>query len=137
MLCSSLLRLLHKSGIDALLAPAIYWSDKSEPMETEPTSQPPLCLPADCSIAGIRAVYELIRKSLRLQHQLEIDCSGVDKADLTSVQLLLSATRITDGRDRRVRLTAFSQHLRSTFQRAGISGSTMPNQTSAETDEAK
>jgi phospholipid transport system transporter-binding protein len=106
-------------------------------METESTPQPPLRLPADCSIAGIRAVYELIRKSLRPQHQLEIDCSGVDKADVTSVQLLLSAIRATDGQHRRVRLTAFSENLRNTFQRAGISRSAMPSQQSAEPNEAK
>jgi phospholipid transport system transporter-binding protein len=109
----------------------------SEPMESESTPQPPLRLPADCSISGIRAVYELIRKSLTHQRQLEIDCSGVDKADVTSVQLLLSAIQSTDGGDRRVRLTAFSQHLKSTFQRAGIPRSAMPNQPSAEPNEAK
>ena len=106
-------------------------------MEAESTSQPPLRLPADCSIAAIRAVYELIRKSLTLPHPLEIDCSGVDKSDVTSVQLLLSAIRITDDGDRRVTLTAFSQHLKNTFQRAGIARSAMPSQPSAEPNEAK
>jgi phospholipid transport system transporter-binding protein len=105
-------------------------------MEPEPTSQP-LRLPADCSIAGIRAVYELIRKSLTHRRQLEIDCSGVDKADVTSVQLLLSAASTKDDRGRRVSLTAFSQNLTSTFQRAGISAGAIPNQRSAEPDEAK
>ena len=72
-------------------------------MESEPAPQPPLRLPADCSISGIRAVYELIRKSLTHQRQLEIDCSHVDKADVTSVQLLLSAIQVADGGDRRRR----------------------------------
>jgi phospholipid transport system transporter-binding protein len=105
-------------------------------METESTSQQPLRLPADCSISGIRAVYELIRKSLKLAHPLEIDCSGVDKADVTSVQLLLSATRTADHQGRRVNLTAFSQHLKNTFRRAGISDSAISDQASVEPSES-
>lgn len=60
-------------------------------MEIEPSAQRQLRLPADCSIAGIRAVYDLIRQSLNLHPELEVDCSAVDKADVTSVQLLISA----------------------------------------------
>jgi phospholipid transport system transporter-binding protein len=104
-------------------------------MDIESTS-PPLRLPADCSISGIRAVYELIRRSLKLQHQLEIDCSSVDKADVTSVQLLLSATRTADEQGRRVNLTAVSPILRNTFQRAGVSTGAMSNRPSAEQNES-
>jgi phospholipid transport system transporter-binding protein len=103
----------------------------------ESTSPAPLCLPADCSIAGIREVYELIRSSLALRHQLEIDCSGVDKADITSVQLLLSATRTADDRGRRVNLTALSPSLENTFQRAGISSSAITTTPVAQPNEVK
>jgi ABC-type transporter Mla MlaB component len=103
-------------------------------MEIESTK--PLRLPADCSISGIRAVYELIRKSLTLQHGLEIDCSGVDKADVTSIQLLLSATRTAGEQGRRVNLTAFSQSLKNTFQRAGISSGAVSDRPSTEPNEA-
>jgi phospholipid transport system transporter-binding protein len=96
------------------------------------STPPPLRLPADCSISGIRAVYELIRKSLKLQHKLEIDCSSVDKADVTSVQLLLSATRTANEQGRRVNLTAVSQTLRNTFQRAGVSTGAISDLPSAE-----
>jgi ABC-type transporter Mla MlaB component len=97
---------------------------------------PLLRLPADCSISGIRAVYELIRKSLKLQHQLEIDCSSVDKADVTSVQLLLSATRTADEQGRRVNLTAVSQTFKNTFQRAGVSTGAISNRPSTEQSES-
>jgi ABC-type transporter Mla MlaB component len=92
----------------------------------------PLRLPADFSISGIRAVYDLIRDSLKLQQQLEIDGSSVDKADVTSVQLLLSATRTADDQGRRVSLTAVSQALRNTFQRAGIACSATAGRSSNE-----
>jgi ABC-type transporter Mla MlaB component len=137
MLCVSLLGFHRKFKADVFPAPVIHLSDTSEPMETEPTSQPPLRLPADCSIAGIRAAYDLIRHALRLSHPLEIDCSGVDRADVTAVQLLLSATRPAGGGDPRVRLTAFSQHLKTTFQRAGISRGAMQSWLSAGPNEAK
>ena len=52
-----------------------------------------LRLPADCSIAAIRNVYELIREAFGRQERLEIDCSSVDKADVTSIQLLLSTAK--------------------------------------------
>ena len=55
-----------------------------------------LRLPADCSIAAIRSVYDLIREAFGRQDRLEIDCSSVDKADVTSIQLLLSAAKTGD-----------------------------------------
>ena len=59
---------------------------------TEPR-RPPLRLPHDCSIAANRGVYDLIREAFSRQDSLEIDCSSVAKADVTSIQLLLSTTK--------------------------------------------
>jgi len=84
-----------------------------------------LRLPADCSIAAIRSVYSLIRDAFGRPEKLEIDCSGVDKADVTSVQLLLSTAKTADLQGRGIVLTAFSQTLRNTFQRAGFSSDAM------------
>jgi ABC-type transporter Mla MlaB component len=91
-------------------------------------SEPPqlLRLPADCSIGGIRLVYDLICKALTGQSRLEIDCSGVDKADVTSVQLLLSTAKTARHLGNRVSLTAISDVLRSAIQRAGASSRAMP-----------
>ena len=96
-----------------------------------------LRLPADCSIAAIRSVYDLIREAFGRQDRLEIDCSSVDKADLTSVQLLLSATRTADEQGRRLSLNAFSQTLRTTFQRAGVSTGAMSDRPSTEQNESR
>jgi anti-anti-sigma regulatory factor len=84
-----------------------------------------LRLPADCSIAAIRGVYDLIIDAFRRQDKLEIDASNVDKADVTSVQLLISTAKTANFMGRRVVLTAVSQTLRNTFQRAGFSSDAM------------
>lgn len=79
-----------------------------------------LRLPADCSIAAIRSVYDLIREAFQKQDSLEIDCSGVAKADVTSIQLLISTAKTGEAQGRPVVLTAFSQSLRNTLRRAGF-----------------
>jgi anti-anti-sigma regulatory factor len=86
-----------------------------------------LRLPSDCSISAIRGVYELIRDAFRQQDRLEIDCSNVDKADVTSIQLLLSTTKTARAQGRSVVLTAISQTLRKTIHRAGFSSDAMIN----------
>jgi len=87
----------------------------------------PLRLPADCSIGGIRAVYDLICKSLNSHSKLELDCSGVDKADVTSVQLLVSTAKSARHVGNAVSLTAISEALRSAIARAGVSSRAMPD----------
>jgi anti-anti-sigma regulatory factor len=87
-----------------------------------------LRLPADCSIAAIRSVYELIREAFGRQDRLEIDCSSVDKADVTSIQLLLSTAKTGEAQGRPVVLTSFSQTLRNTIRRAGFTTDAMIDQ---------
>lgn len=84
-----------------------------------------LRLPADCSIAAIRGVYDLIRDAFNRRDALEIDCSDVAKADVTSIQLLLSTARTGQAQGRPVVLTAFSQTFRNTLGRAGFLGQAM------------
>jgi ABC-type transporter Mla MlaB component len=97
---------------------------------TDPLREPRglLRLPADCSIAAIRGVYDLVRDAFRRQDKLEIDCSDVDKADVTSVQLLISTARTASLEGRPIVLTAVSPTLRNTFQRAGVPADTMIDQ---------
>jgi phospholipid transport system transporter-binding protein len=95
-------------------------------MEIQPEPQQ-LRLPADCSIGGIRLVYDLICKALSAQQKLELDCSAVDKADVTSVQLLLSTAKTARHQGNRVSLTAVSEVLRSAIKRAGVSSRAMPD----------
>jgi phospholipid transport system transporter-binding protein len=103
-------------------------------METLPEL---LRLPADCSIGGIRIVYDLICKALRGQTKLELDCSGVDRADVTSVQLLISTAKTARHQGNRVSLTAVPDVLRSAIERAGVSGRAMPQSHSAQPTEIK
>src|SRR5262245_54051405 len=79
-----------------------------------------LRLPADCSIAAIRGVYDLIREAFSRQDHLEIDCSDVAKADVTSIQLLVSTAKSGQAQGRPVVLTAFSENFRHTLRRAGF-----------------
>jgi ABC-type transporter Mla MlaB component len=88
------------------------------PNPTEPKWS--LRLPADCSIAAIRGIYDLIREAFTRQHSLEIDCSDVAKADVTSIQLLISTAKTGQAQGRSVVLTAFSQSFRNTLRRAGF-----------------
>lgn len=85
-------------------------------------------LPADCSIASIRTAYEMVREASR-QDKVEIDCSAVEKADITAIQLLLSLTKTAQLQGRRISLRAFSQNLRKAIHRAGFaSGGQNPSQ---------
>jgi ABC-type transporter Mla MlaB component len=93
---------------------------------TEPKQS--LRLPADCSIASIRSVHEFVRGLFGRQDRFEIDCSSVDKADVTSIQLLLSMAKTGQAQGRQVTLTAFSQTLRSTLRRAGFATDAMIDQ---------
>jgi ABC-type transporter Mla MlaB component len=93
---------------------------------TEPKQA--LRLPSDCSIASIRSVHELVRDVFDRQDRLEIDCSSVDKADVTSIQLLLSMAKTGLAQGRQVTLTAFSQTLRNTLRRAGFATDAMIDQ---------
>ena len=84
-----------------------------------------LSLPSDCSIGAIRGVHESIREAFSRQDRLEIDCSSVEKADVTSIQLLISTTRTGSVQGRKVVLTAISKALRNTMRRAGFSSDEM------------
>ena len=79
-----------------------------------------LRLPTDCSIAAIRGVHDQIREAFGGQRPFEIDCSDVVKADVTSIQLLLSTTMTGAAQGRSVILKSFSQNFRLILQRAGV-----------------
>ncbi|MFC0242239.1 STAS domain-containing protein [Rhodopseudomonas telluris] len=87
-----------------------------------------LRLPSDFSISSIRGIYEAVREAFSRQGRLEIDCSSVDKADVTSVQLLLSTAKTGEAQGRPVVLTELSQPLRNTIRRAGFSSDAMIDQ---------
>jgi phospholipid transport system transporter-binding protein len=96
-------------------------------MEIQQEPQQSLRLPADCSIGGIRVAYDLLCSALKGQQGLELDCSAVEKADVTSVQLLLSTAKTARHLGNRVSLTAVSAVLRSAIKRAGVAKREMPD----------
>jgi anti-anti-sigma regulatory factor len=87
-----------------------------------------LQLPADCSIAAISDVCDLIREAFGHQDRLEIDCSSVDKADVTSIQLLLSTAKTGRAKGRAVVLTSMSPTMRNAIRRAGFGNEAMIDQ---------
>jgi anti-anti-sigma regulatory factor len=97
-------------------------------MEIESDPFRSLRLPADCSIAGIRDAHDLICTTLGSQDALEIDCSGVEKADVTAVQLLLSTAKTAQQQGCRLNLTAISPALQASIERAGIPSGAMGDQ---------
>jgi anti-anti-sigma regulatory factor len=103
-------------------------------MDNSVDSKWALRLPADCTIAAIRNVYDLVLDAFRRQDKLEIDCSDVNKADVTSIQLLLSTAKTASLQGRPIVLTAVSQALRNTFHRAGVSNEAMDHQFSHKND---
>jgi anti-anti-sigma regulatory factor len=90
----------------------------------------PVRLPADCSIGAIRSTYEMIRDASDRQQRLEIDGSAVEKADITLIQLLLSAVKTAQAQGRQIGLRAFSKTLRQTLQRAGFATTAAPSDAS-------
>jgi ABC-type transporter Mla MlaB component len=106
-------------------------------MEPQQEQHQSLRLPADCSIGGIRVAYDLLCKALNGRKGLELDCSAVEKADVTSVQLLLSTAKTARHLGHRVSLTAVSAVLRSAIKRAGTAKGAMPDCHSAHPTEIK
>ncbi len=96
-------------------------------MEIEHESAQLLRLPADCGIGGIRTVYDLLCKALPGQARLQIDCSGVDKVDVSSVQLLISTAKTARHLGNRVSLTAVPDVLRFAIKRAGVASQAIPD----------
>jgi len=106
-------------------------------MDSQPQRSHSLRLPVDCRIGAIRNVYDAICGALLRSDSVEIDCSGVDKADLTSIQLLLSTTKTAQQQGRQVNLTDISHALELTLQRAGLSHDTLLPDPSHEMDRTK
>ena len=106
-------------------------------MDSQPQPSHSLRLPVDCRIGAIRNVYDAICGALLRNDSVEIDCSGVDKADLTSIQLLLSTTRTAQQQGRQVNLTDISAALELTLQRAGLHNDSLLTHPSAKMDRMK
>lgn len=106
-------------------------------MDSQPQPSHSMRLPEDCSIGAIRNVYDAICNAMLRSDSVEIDCSGVGKADVTSIQLLVSTIKTAQQQGRQVNLTETSRALAQTLQRAGLSSDNLLNHPSSEMDRTK
>jgi len=74
----------------------------------------------ECDVRNVREHHAMILDALRDRDDLGIDASGVEHADITFVQLLVSAAKTGEAARKRVRLVAVSDPLRAAFARAGL-----------------
>jgi anti-anti-sigma regulatory factor len=76
------------------------------------------------TLRTIEATRELLIQNIGKSAQLSLDCSAIDEADISLVQVLISARKTAQQYGTTLRLDAVSDALRSALERAGIPGAT-------------
>lgn len=84
------------------------------------TERSSLTLPVDCRIGASRAQYSALRDAFSASDQIELDAGQVQQADITCLQLLVSAAKTAQAGRKHLRITALSEPLRAAFARAGL-----------------
>lgn len=79
-----------------------------------------LTLGPDCTIRTTRALQGEMIAALAETPALTLDCAGVERADITFVQIVLSAARTADRQAKRLALANLSAVTAAAFQRAGL-----------------
>lgn len=77
-------------------------------------------LPVDCRIGTSRAQYDALRGAFSSGDEIILDAGAVQQADITCLQLLVSALKTAEARRKHLRITAISQPLQDAFARAGL-----------------
>lgn len=80
-----------------------------------------LSMPPDCSIRGVGAVAERMRDLLAAGQPAEIDCANIEAADITFVQLVVSARCSFAARGLRLTIEGASAAVVSAFARTSVS----------------
>lgn len=75
---------------------------------------------ADCTLRHAKATAASLSGLLETGSGIEIDCSGVEQADITFVQTLMAASRSCAARNLPFALTSMSDVVASAFHRAGV-----------------
>lgn len=88
--------------------------------ETSQTLQSSLKAPADCSIRTIGDIARSARAQLEAGQGIHIDCASVEQADITFVQLIVSAERSFAARGLPLTIEAAPAAVLSAFARAGV-----------------
>lgn len=78
----------------------------------------------DCTIRSIEAACQALRRAIRQPGveggTLSIDCAAVEQADITFVQLLVSASKTTSARNVRLALQAAPPCVHDALGRSGV-----------------
>lgn len=91
-------------------------------------AQPALILPPDCTVRTIAAITADVRERLAAGQGVVLDGSSVESADITFVQLMVSAQRSFAACSLPFALEGIPSPVSSAFSRAGIA---MPASTSS------
>jgi|GEM_PF-3024627 len=87
---------------------------------------PALCqLPSDCTIRTAAGLHEALLALPEGSAELVLDCAEVARADLTLLQLVLSAERFFAARGQRLRLHAVPDCVHALFVRGGVDAPTL------------
>lgn len=75
---------------------------------------------SDCTLRNARSVATSIAGVVNSGSGVEIDCAGIEQADITFVQTIVSAQRSCAARGLPFTMLAATDSVRSAFERAGV-----------------
>lgn len=78
-------------------------------------------LGSDCTLRNSRSVAASLVGVVNSGSGVEIDCAGIEQADITFVQTIVSAQRSFAARGLPFTMLAATESVRSAFERAGVS----------------
>ena len=77
-------------------------------------------LGSDCTLRNSRSIAASLAGLVNPASGVEIDCGAVELADITFVQMMISAEKTFAARDLPFTLVAATESVRSAFERAGV-----------------
>ena len=77
-------------------------------------------LGSDCTLRNSRSVATSLVGVVNSGSGVEIDCAGIEQADITFVQTIVSAQRSCAARGLPFTMLAATESVRSAFERAGV-----------------
>ncbi|MGX7708772.1 STAS domain-containing protein [Methylobacterium sp. Gmos1] len=80
-----------------------------------------ITMPDDCTLRAVRTLHGEITAALAATANLTLDCSGVARADIAFVQLVLAAAGTAERAAKRLALVDAPDSVEGAFARAGLS----------------
>lgn len=75
---------------------------------------------SDCTLRNARSLAKALLNVVNSGSGVEIDCAGIEQADITFVQTIVSTERSCAARGLSFTMLAATESVRSAFERAGI-----------------